>query len=210
MKQIFPDLWQTKTERPYFGVTSHAYLLVRPAGNILFYGTGAMSELGSIRELGGITRHYLSHRHEAGSSLVKIKREFGSQLCCHTLEAEAIRSICPVEETFDAREIHLGDIEVIPTPGHTAGSTCYVYKSPHGKTYLFTGDTIFPKGESWGTLIFQSEGGGRAYLKTSLARLRDLEPDTVISSAAVGHSPINELSGHEWQTIIDKALDELK
>lgn len=33
-------------------------------------------------------------------------------------------------------------IEVIPTPGHTPGSTCYLVPGVNGQSYLFTGDTI--------------------------------------------------------------------
>ena len=55
MKQIFPDLWQTRAEHPFAGVTSHAYLLVRDTGNILFYSSGLKDEYQHIRELGGIT-----------------------------------------------------------------------------------------------------------------------------------------------------------
>jgi hypothetical protein len=43
VEQIYPDLWQTATEHPVpespDGV-ANAYLLVRPAGNVLFYSTG--------------------------------------------------------------------------------------------------------------------------------------------------------------------------
>ena len=209
MNQLFPDLWQTQTEYPFHGVTSHAYLLARPDGNILFYGTGVLEELQRIRNLGGIIRQYLSHRDEAGPLLVVIKQTFNSALCCHALEANAIQSICPVDVTFDARETHLGNIEVIPTPGHTSGSTCYVYRSPHGRTYLFTGDSIFPDGQSWGTLVQAGAGGRKSDLKRSLGLLRDLQPDVVISSAFVGRSPVQPMSAGEWRAISDKAIEKL-
>ncbi|MFP4423744.1 MAG: MBL fold metallo-hydrolase [Candidatus Woesearchaeota archaeon] len=37
----------------------------------------------------------------------------------------------------------MGDIIVIPTPGHTRGSVCYYHKT---KNILFSGDTLFGKG----------------------------------------------------------------
>jgi hypothetical protein len=209
MKQLFPDLWQTRTEHPFSGVTSHAYLLTRPDGNILFYGTGVSDDFKPIHDLGGIARQYLSHRDEAGPSLVKIKQEFGSALCCHELEAKAIRSICTADVTFDAHEIQLGNIEVIPTPGHTSGSTCFVYRSPHGKTYLFTGDSIFPDGQSWGIRVQFFAGGRNSDLKNSLRLLRDLQPDVVISSAAVGRSPVQPMATGEWEAIVDDAIKNL-
>ncbi|MGE1003717.1 MBL fold metallo-hydrolase [Ralstonia pseudosolanacearum] len=207
MQQLFPDLWQTRTEHPFHGVTSHAYLLTRPDGNILFYGTGVQEELQPIRDLGGIVRQYLSHRDEAGGALATIKQTFHSALCCHSLEAKAIGSYCPVDVTFDTHETHLGNIEIIPTPGHTSGSTCFVYRSPHGKTYLFTGDTIYPDGQSWGTRVQLFAGGRKSDLKNSLGLLRDLQPDVVISSASVGRSPVQTMSTGEWSMIVDGAIN---
>jgi glyoxylase-like metal-dependent hydrolase (beta-lactamase superfamily II) len=209
MQQLFPDLWQTRTEHPFHGVSSHAYLLTRPAGNILLYGTGVQEDLQSILDLGGILRQYLSHRDEAGPALASIKQTFGSALCCHALEAKAIGSYCPVDLTFAAREIHLGDLEVIPTPGHTSGSTCFVYSSPHGKKYLFTGDTIYPEGQSWATRVQLLAGGRKSDLRNSLGLLRELQPDVVISSASVGHSPVQTMSAGEWQAIVDGAINSL-
>jgi len=36
-----------------------------------------------------------------------------------------------------------GNVEVIPTPGHTRGSVCFLAGSAEGKKYLFTGDSLF-------------------------------------------------------------------
>src|SRR5690625_7635181 len=54
MQSIFPDLWETDLERPAPGLTTHAYLLTRPQGNILFYNTSHDSALAAIEKLGGI------------------------------------------------------------------------------------------------------------------------------------------------------------
>ena len=209
MQQLFPDLWQTQTEHPFHGVTSHAYLLTRREGNILFYGTGVLEELQLIKDLGGIVRQYLTHRDEAGPALATIKQTFGSALCCHKLEVKAVKSYCLVDVTFDARETHLGNIEVIPTPGHTSGSTCFMYRSPYGKTYLFTGDSLFPKGQSWGTLVWPSSGGRKSSLRASLGLLRELDPDVVIASACQGPTPVSVTSADQWHAIVDGAIERL-
>lgn len=211
MKQILSDLWQTQAEHPFSGVTTHAYLLTRSDGNILFCNTGVMEELDAIREQGGMVRQYLSHRHEAGRSLVKIKEAFGSKLCCDARDAGAVSSVCPVDVTFKTRETQLGNIEVIPTPGHTAGSACYLYRSPLGKTYLFTGDLIFPDGQTWRTLVFPSDGGSASDLKKSLALLRDLKPDVVIPGAYMGRPPVEiyTLSEDKWHAIVDGAIERV-
>jgi hydroxyacylglutathione hydrolase len=209
MEQIFPDLWQTQAEHPFPGLTTHAYFLLRAEGNVLLYGTGAMDEFQPMRKLGGIVRQYLSHRDEASPALLTVKQEFGSELCCHALEVEAVRSMCPVDVTFEAREKLPDGIEAIPTPGHTVGSASYVYRSPHGKAYLFTGDSIFPTGDSWGTLVLAGSGGRASDLKRSLLLLRALEPDVVISSGSVGRSPVQAVNARQWRGIIDDAVDLL-
>jgi hydroxyacylglutathione hydrolase len=209
MKQIYPDLWQTTPEHPFAGLTTHAYLLLRAEGNVLFYGSGRPDDHQRIRELGGITRQYLSHRDEAGPPLVRIRQMFGSILCCHRLEEAAVSEACPVDLTFQQREIHLPDIEIIPTPGHTDGSTCFLVISPHEKTYLFTGDTIFPSKGSWGTFVMPDAGGRKVDLINSLKLLVTLAPDVVISSASVGRVAFVEMSPGEWQNIVDQTLRSL-
>ncbi len=209
MKQIYPDLWQTDPEHPFPDLTTHAYLLVRNEGNVLFYSSGHSADHQHIQELGGITRQYLSHRDEAGPPLVRIRQRFGSKLCCHRLEEKAISETCPVDLTFQTREIHLGDIEVISTPGHTDGSTCFLFKSPHGQTYLFTGDTIFPSNDAWETFVMPEAGGSKSDLKDSLKLLRSLEPNVVVSSASVGRFPFKEMSPGEWQEVVDQTLRSL-
>ena len=207
MKQIYPDLWQTKAEHPFSGVTSHAYLLVRDTGNILFYSSGLHEEHQHIQTLGGITYQYLSHSDEAGPALAEIKNLFGSKLCCHRLEEPAVRKAALVDCTFDKRETRLGNIEVIPTPGHTPGSVCFLAGSADGKTYLFTGDTLFLNKGAWDTRV--NAGGSESDLKNSLMLLRDLKPAVVLSSASVGSVAFKEVSAAEWQTDIDKVLHGL-
>lgn len=207
MKQIFQDLWQTNAEHPFGpGMSTHAYLLIRDTGNVLFYSSGHSDEHHNILQVGGIIRQYLSHRDETGGALLKIKQMFGSQLCCHKLEEAAISAVCPVDLTFSNREFHLGDIEVIPTPGHTDGSTCFMFKSPHGLSYLFTGDTIFPDHDSWGTYVSVTH---RHTLKGSLGQLRNLEPDVVISSASNGPYSFREMLPGQWQEIVDRVAQTL-
>ena len=53
MEQIYPDLWQTRAEHPFPSVTSHAYLLVRDNGNILFYSSGLREEYQHIFNVQG-------------------------------------------------------------------------------------------------------------------------------------------------------------
>ncbi|WP_027711462.1 MBL fold metallo-hydrolase [Dickeya chrysanthemi] len=205
MKNIYPDLWQSSPEHPFLGVTSHAYLLVKESGNVLFYNSGKLT-FEQIHTFGGISFQYLSHRDEAGNNLNTIRKEFNSKLCCHQFEESSINRYASVDILFNKREMIQDNIEVIPTPGHTDGSVCFYVKSPSGKNYLFTGDTIYMKNGVWESRINSSDGGSRTALINSLELLRELAPSVVISSASVGSEAFKEMMPHEWHNAVDGVI----
>jgi glyoxylase-like metal-dependent hydrolase (beta-lactamase superfamily II) len=211
MRQLYPDLWISEAEHPLPErlpeLTMHAYLLVREAGNLLFCRSEHHADHRQIRDLGGITRQYLTHWHEAAPGLARIKAMFGSELVCHRLAESIVAGFCPVDITFDRREVQLGDVEAIPTPGHTAGSACFLYRSPHGGTYLFAGDTVFPSRGDWQAIVF--EDGDEADLRASLGILRGLEPDVVLCGAAVAATPYAAVTTAEWHALLDRAAGSL-
>lgn len=213
MQQLYPDLWQTRVEQPLPNVPelkTRAYVITRPDGNLLIYSTGHEDEHAAIAELGGITRQYLSHVDEAGPALAAIRSRFGSELWGHAAEAEAVRGragIAP-DRAFSTAETHLDALEVMPLPGHTEGSTAYLYRSPHGRTYLFTGDTIGRDDRGvWtaGYLPFSDKG----QLVATLRRMAALRPDVVLSSAFGGEHPYAEVTPEIWRAAVDEALAPL-
>lgn len=204
MRQLFEDLWQTDAVYP-FGpdVSTHAYLWRRADGNVLFYNTGLEYELDAIEALGGIAWQYLSHRDEVAPTLAVIHRRFGARLCCHQLEAPAAARVQAVDVAFDAPHSPLPGLEVLPTPGHTPGSSCFRVQSAQGLTWLFTGDTLFPDGAGWGTYVAAAE---RGTLRQSLEWLRTPAPDVVLSSAARDPDGYRRVTAPEWQRILDDAI----
>lgn len=208
MRQIEPDLWQSSIHRSGI-LNSHAYLLTRPDGNVLFYNTGDEGDLAQIEKLGGIRYQLLTHRDEAASSLKRIAERFGSRLGCSGLEAVAVGRYAPADIVFEATDDRLGDIEILHTPGHTDGSVCFFYRSPHGKAYLFSGDTIFQWNGKWATLVLSEMGGSKDALAESLLRLRELEPDLVMSSGFVGDVAMAAVTPDEWRRAIDENVRRL-
>lgn len=84
---------------------------------------------------------------------------------------------------------------MIPTPGHSPGSTCFLVHSPTGQRYLFTGDTLYRSADgSWkaGFIPGHNTAEDRQTMATSIAGLRDLQPDLVIGSAFAGSSGYQE------------------
>lgn len=209
MKQIQPDLWETEVESPFPGLTTHAYLLTREDGNVLFYNTGHTHELDRMAELGGVAWHFLSHRDELGKTILQVRELFGAKLGGHRREREEFARIRAPDVLFDSREILLGNIEVIPTPGHSPGSTCFLVASPTDKRYLFTGDTLYRGKDGTWVNGFLKGISDRATLVESLGLLRTLAPDVVISSAFAGTSGYQEMSPGDWPGHVDRAMAPL-
>lgn len=212
MQPLYDDLWQTQQESPFANVKAHAYFLQCAQGNVLFYNTAQRDDISQIAKLGGIKYQYLSHRDEAGASLQNIKVQFGSKLCSHSKEEPFITPSCAVDIVFSERITHFSGIEVIPTPGHTAGSISFLYHSPlSGLTYLFTGDTFFQANGDWQTIFFAQSGGSTKALIESLSIYKELSPDVVIwSASAEGGTAFTRLSQNEWQGALNNNIESLK
>lgn len=205
MKQIFPDLWETDVEAPFPGLTTHAYLLTREEGNVLFYNTGHAHEMEAIESLGGVSWQLLSHEDELGETIRTLHERFGTQLGGHINEQEAFARIRTPDRLFDRREVLLGNIDVIPTPGHTPGSTCFLVSSPTGKRYLFTGDTLYRADDGAWKAGYIDGMSDRDSLTVSLALLQTLRPDVVIGSAFGGQAGYEEMQPADWPGKVEGA-----
>ncbi|RFA26600.1 MBL fold metallo-hydrolase [Alkalilimnicola ehrlichii] len=209
MQQLLPDLWETEVERPAPGLTTHAYLLLRPHGNILFYNTSRASSWPVIEELGGIAWQLLSHQDEVGGSLRSIRERFGAKLGIHEDEREVAAEFCEPDLLFREPGPLFDGVEVIPTPGHTPGSTCFLVTGQDGLRYLFTGDTLYrAKRGVWRAGMIDGYSN-RSQLRSSLRLLQTLSPDVAISSAFTGNAGHQRLDGNEWQQLVGEALAAL-
>ena len=116
-----------------------AFLLRRPRGNLLIYSTGRLeADAPAIDDLGGISRQYLNHRHEAMFASAAV----GAPLFVHANERRSVETSSHVRATFSKRHMLDEDFEVIPTPGHTSGATAFLWDSGSHR-FLFTGDSIY-------------------------------------------------------------------
>ena len=210
MRPIRADLWETRVDEPYPGLTTHAYLWTGgPQGNVLFYGTQTEADFDDIDALGGAAHQYLSHRDEAGPMLARIRERFDSRLHAPAAELAEIGPHAHVDVPLASRHVDANGIEVIPTPGHSPGSTCYLVPGVNGQTYLFTGDTIMLGDDgTWvaGHIPPISQAGP---LAESLQVLATLRPDLVISSAFPGTSAVHVPGGGHWNECVAQALTRL-
>jgi glyoxylase-like metal-dependent hydrolase (beta-lactamase superfamily II) len=207
LTNISDDLYQTRMDSPFPGLTTHAYLWRRPAGNVLFYSPVGVADFDAIDELGGVSAQYLSHLDEAGPNLTRIAERFGRQLHAPAAELEVIAGHGRVDVPLEAvRNVDVNDVEILPTPGHSPGSTCYLVTGAGSERYLFTGDTIFPVGDgTWSTFVVPGRGDAAA-MRDSIKLLGTVEPDIVISSAFGGETPIEAVDAARWSEIVDQAL----
>jgi glyoxylase-like metal-dependent hydrolase (beta-lactamase superfamily II) len=173
---MFPELLPTTSEPLPFApsLNIRAFLLQREGGNVLVYSTAELaSDAAAIEERGGIARHYLNHRHEAMFASDWVT----APLLVHEDEREAVARSYHVRATFGRRHTLDDDLEVIPTPGHTAGATAYLWDSGEHR-FLFTGDTIYLDDGEWVAAVLGSSDRD-AYVD-SLELLRGLEFDVLV------------------------------
>ena len=205
MRQIRSDLWETRVVNPFPGLTTHAYLWTgATTGNVLFYSTATDADFDEMTVLGGIAHQYLSHRDEAGPQLALIKSRFGAVLHAPAVERADIGKHTTIDIALTDRHVDENGIEVIPTPGHTPGSTCYLVPGANGQSYLFTGDTMFVAGDGrWSTFVIPGVGDTAA-MADSLNLLANLRPDVVISSA-FGARAVTVLDEGAWPACVEQA-----
>jgi hydroxyacylglutathione hydrolase len=149
----------------------------------------------------------ISRTDEAGPNLARIADRFGSQLHAPAAELDAIAKHARVDVAIEAtRHVDASGVEILPTPGHSVGSTCYFVSGVGGERYLFTGDTTFPTDEgSWSTFLVPGRGHAEA-MRESIAMLGTLAPDIVLSSAFGGDAGYEVVDERRWAECISQAL----
>jgi glyoxylase-like metal-dependent hydrolase (beta-lactamase superfamily II) len=182
-----------------------AFLLERGGGNLLVYSVAGLErDAAAIGALGGASRQYLNHRHEAlfASDWVS------APLVVHERERAAVAKRHAVGETFGERHALGDDFEAIPTPGHTPGATAYLWDSG-AQRILFTGDTIYLDDDEWVAAVLESSDR-RAYLD-SLELIRELEFDVLVPWAAKADGPYFALTDRaDTRRRVDAIIERLR
>lgn len=207
MMQLYEDLWVSTPEHPADAAEPapmmHGFLLRHLRGNILISRVEDPADHQAIEQLGGMIRHYLTHWHEAGPALTLLQQRFNAALYCHTKALGAVSLFAEPDDTFSHAEVHCGSFHVVPTPGHTPGSTSYLYASPFGKTYLFVGDTLSRYHDKWVTV--RGAESNEADLRQSLDFYRALRPDVILMSTTSGHLAWQDVDLPQWLALLDEA-----
>jgi Metallo-beta-lactamase superfamily len=190
METPVPGLHASAPQALPFAPSLHvrAFLLEREQGNLLLYSVTALEfDAPAIEDLGGISRHYLNHRHEAMFASDWV----AAPLFVHENERASVSRTYHVRGIFSKRHVLDGDFEVIPTPGHTSGATAYLWDSGRHR-FLFTGDTIYLAAGEWRAAVLDTSDRG-AYIE-SLELIRKLDFDVLVPWAASAGDPYHAVT----------------
>jgi glyoxylase-like metal-dependent hydrolase (beta-lactamase superfamily II) len=187
-----------------------AFLLQRPAGNLLLHGAPTLGEEArAIEELGGVARHYLGHWHEAMFAKADFLARQEVPLLCHADDRPQAEKHVKVSGAFAERHRPDEDFEAIPMPGHTRGSTAYLWDSGRHRC-LFTADSIYLRDGEWIAAVLRDSSDREAYL-ASLALLRELDFDVLIPWVASRGQPFHALTDRQdARRRIDAIIDRLR
>jgi len=141
--RAFPD--PIEDEVSFCGFTSGksfgawSYFIRRPEGNVLVDSPRAVPALlDRLEQLGGVAQLVLTHKDDVADH-VRLRERFQCRRVMHRLDLAG--ATLAVEQPVEGGEpVALApDLLLIPTPGHTAGSVCLLYRG----RFLFTGDHLW-------------------------------------------------------------------
>ena len=169
---------------PYIkGGVARSFILEREAGNILLYNSPGLNAVATeIRELGAPDRLLLNHWHEQMYGAP----DLDVPIHIHARDRAHVEGSLPIAATFSERAMIGDDLEIIPTPGHTSGTTTFLWDSGEHRI-LFTGDYLTVEGGEWKAVVL-GESDREAYL-SSLALLMELEFDFLVPWANTAGQP---------------------
>lgn len=176
LESPFEGLHATPTARlPYqHNVLLRSYILERPHGSVIIYNSPGISDAASdIRALGEPTRLLVNHSHESmyGPPALDVP------IWIHEKDHSGGTGSLDIAGTFNGRTMIDDDLDVIPTPGHTPGTTSYLWDNGTHR-FLFTGDFIWIENGEWKAVLLSP--AGRSDYLDSLALVRNLDFDVLV------------------------------
>ena len=183
-----------------------SFVLERSEGNIVIFHSGRIDEAADdIRALGGADRVLMNHEHESLGG----QMHFDAPYCIHQDDKEAVTDTLQIAGTFKDREQLYDDLEVIPAPGHTPGTTLYLWDNGEHR-YLFTGDFLCYEGDEWRTVVLPSSD--REQSIKSLEMIRDLDFDALVPWVSIeGESPVFFINDEDdKQQRVQKIIDRVR
>ena len=207
LEQPIEGLWATPGSPLPFdrSVSIRAFLLERDEGNVIVYhAPGLEAAAAEIRDRGGASRLLVNHGHEGMFGVPPIDMP----VFVHERDRAELAGVIPVAGTFSRREMIGEDLEVIPIPGHTPGSTAYLWDGGAHR-FLFTGDSVWLDHGIWRAVVLDP-GGRQDYLE-SLTLMRDLDFDVLVPWGATQDEPyVAVVSRSEAREHLESIIQRVK
>lgn len=214
LRLVRPGLWATPDEPLGGPANTCGFLIERSEGNAFVYSSSRIADYYEhLDELGGVGMILLNHEDEAIPHVSTLAERYNAPVRAHDLEVEpchvkGVRAIDPFhgDTTFGP------DLEAIHAPGHTPGTTAYLWHNPRDdQRYLFTGDTFsnFTIDNFRAVLRFHDYGDNEADVRRTLPRLRETESDVLVPGLASGAIHAYRWNINERHRLIDHALAQL-
>ena len=135
---------QIEDEVSYCGFNSeksfgaNSFFIEHPDGNWLVDSPRYLAHLvEAFEQRGGIAYIFLTHRDDVADA-EKYATHFGAKRIIHRADVEAAPDAEWIIEEADSLQV-MPQFQIIPVPGHTAGSMALLYKN----RFLFTGDHLW-------------------------------------------------------------------
>ncbi|QIG78612.1 MBL fold metallo-hydrolase [Stakelama tenebrarum] len=189
---------------PYLdGVVVRSFVLERAQGNIIIYNSpGITAAKNDILALGRTDRLLVNHWHEAMYGAP----DLDVPIFVHADDRR--RTDLPIAGTFSERRKITEDLEVIPTPGHTAGATTFLWDNGEHR-FLFSGDTVWVQNSEWKAVLLD-EDARDAYID-SVLQLMGLSFDFVVPWGSEEGQPYGYWSTRaEAEQKLGKIIDRLR
>jgi len=205
--RLADGLLATPTARlPYQrNVLLRSYVLERTDGNVIIYNSPGVSDAAdAIRDLGPASHLLINHAHESmyGAPALDVP------IWVHKRDREEVARDLSVAGAFTGRQWIGDDLEVIPTPGHTAGTTSFLWDSGD-RRYLFTGDFIWIEQGNWKAVVL--DGGLRDEYVASLELVRDLDFDVLVPWGTTDDGPsFDEASAPQIRERLDAIIARVR
>ena len=193
--EIFYCGWAS---RKSFGARS--WLVKRPAGNVLIDVPRCSAPLARrLQSMGGVSAMVLTHRDDVADH-----QRWAQALECPRWIHHADGDAAPEAEYqlngWDAETIGPG-LQLIPTPGHTAGSLCVVLGE--ARCVLFSGDHLWWNAEQQ-VLVCSKQYCWWNFEEQirSLKKLQDLD----VAWLLPGHGHRHRFAPGQWQQAVQQTL----
>lgn len=185
------------------GVAVRSFVLQRVAGNVIIYNApGITAAKADIMALGRPERLLVNHWHEAMYGAPDI------DVPIFVHEDDRGATNLPVAGTFAGRQKIGDDLELIPTPGHTAGTTMVLWDNGEHRV-LFPGDSIWVQAGDWKAVLL-GESSRSDYI-ASLLLLMDVDFDFLAPWGAEEGQPYAcSVTRAEARDTLQRIVDRLR